>query len=103
MEYITHNDEAINTVGTYLQGHVTARYSKLKKIFGPHTAGDGYRMDAYWKIKFSDGEVASIYNYKNGKNYCGNSGTPKTKITDWHIGGHSNVVVDRIIDIILDE
>ena len=71
-------------------------YSKLKKVFGEPGPSDGYKSDAEWEIEFEDGQVATIYNWKNGKNYKGYNGTPKTKITNWHIGGKSKVVLTRI-------
>ena len=75
---------------THLQGYVNCTYAELKAVFGKeHSDGDGYKVDAEWMLAFDDGTVATVYNWKNGKNYCGRSGTPKTKITDWHIGGHN--------------
>jgi hypothetical protein len=37
--------------------------------------------------------VATIYNWKNGKNYCGEMGEPVEKMTYWHIGGKNELVV----------
>jgi hypothetical protein len=83
--------------GTSAQGDVTATYQQLVKVFGKeHTNGDGYKVDAEWCLKFSDGTIATIYNWKNGKNYEGKNGIAKTKITDWHIGGNSKMAVTRV-------
>ena len=80
-----------------LQGYVDVEYSTLKKVFGKeHSDGDGYKVDAEWMLKFSDGTYATIYNYKDGKNYNGKSGLAKTKITDWHVGGSSELAVTRV-------
>ncbi len=101
MNFKTHNETDVSINGTHLQGSVDVDYKTLKKIFGKPTNGDGYKVDAEWMIQFDDSLVASIYNYKDGINYNGRSGgTPKTKIRDWHIGGHDGVVVDRIKEII---
>jgi hypothetical protein len=93
--YKTHNDGVSTSEvnGTCLQGYVDVTYAKLKSKFGKPLDGDGYKVDAEWVVKFKDGTVATIYNYKDGKNYCGKSGTPKTQITDWHIGGNSKRAV----------
>jgi hypothetical protein len=86
MKFKTHNDN-IDFQGGSLQGYITADYAHLKRVFGqPHTS-DEYKVDAEWDILFSDGTYVTIYNWKDGKNYNGSSGTPKTKITHWHIGG----------------
>jgi hypothetical protein len=59
---------------------------------------DDYKSDAEWIVQFEDGLVATIYNYKNGMNYCGSEGTPTHRITDWNIGGYDTAVVAHIID-----
>lgn len=95
-DVITHNEKSVNTGGTSLLGYVTADYADLKKAFGKPLDGDGYKVDAEWELEFPDGKVATIYNWKDGKAYCGSSGTPKTKITDWHVGGNEVEVVNRV-------
>ena len=89
------NWDAVN--GTSLQGYVDVTYATLKKVFGKeHSDGDGYKVDAEWDLQFSDGVVATIYNYKDGKNYCGRSGLAKSKITEWHVGGTSKRAVANV-------
>lgn len=92
------NWKAIN--GTCLQGYINATYADLRKVFGKPEDGDGYKVDAEWLVQFSDGVVATIYNYKDGKNYNGKSGTPKTKITEWHVGGRSARAVANVEDML---
>ena len=87
MKFTTHNDEGFEWQGGCLQDTIDASYSDLKKVFGQPHDSDGYKVDAEWDVLFEDGTYVSIYNYKTGKNYNGASGTPKTKIRDWHIGG----------------
>lgn len=94
MKFITHNqDDLINTNMTHLQGCITATYAQLVGTFGeplPEGKFDDYKSDAEWLVQFDDGTVATIYNWKNGINYCGSEeGTPTQDITDWHIGGKS--------------
>lgn len=96
MSFKTHNDKKISVCGTYFQGELDMSYARLKKLFGKPTNGDGYKVDAEWMLEFDDGTVATIYNYKDGKNYNGKHGTPKTKIRDWHVGGFSERAVDLV-------
>ena len=98
--YKTHNEKSIDVGGTCLQGYIEVDYKKLTELFGKPHDSDGYKVDAEWDIEFEDGTVATIYNYKTGKNYNGKSGTAKTKITSWNIGGHENKVVELINKII---
>ena len=72
-----------------LQGGIYTTYETLVGCFGKPVAGyDDYKCDCEWNIKFADGVVVSIYNWKNGKNYCGPAGLDVEDVTDWHIGGH---------------
>lgn len=81
-----------------LQGYIETSYADLVACFGePVAAYDDYKCDCEWNIKFADGVVATIYNWKNGKNYCGEDGLALEDITDWHIGGHRGTdVVGRV-------
>jgi len=87
---------------TWYLGAIDISYRELVKKFGePTTDGDGYKVDAEWILVFDDGEVATLYNYKDGVNYNGSRhGIPKTKIRDWHIGGREKVVIDRVVEIL---
>jgi hypothetical protein len=102
MQFITHNeDDSIITNMTCLRGHITTSYANLVDVFGePMKDGfDDYKSDAEWIVQFEDGLVATIYNYKNGINYCGSEqGTPTHMIKDWNIGGHDVAVVTYIKD-----
>lgn len=74
--------------GTSWRGDIDISYDELVNVLGePHTNGDGYKVDAEWLIEFGNGTVASIYNYKDGKNYNGDVGTETKDIRAWHIGG----------------
>jgi hypothetical protein len=87
--------------GTGLQGYVNVDYKTLCKVFGKENCdGDGYKVDAEWLLEFSDGVVATIYNYKDGKNYNGRAGLAKSNITNWHVGGHSARAVANVEDML---
>jgi hypothetical protein len=96
MEFKTHNEKLINCGGTSLVGEIKADYSDLKRVFGKPHGSDGCKSDAEWEVEFSNGVVATIYNWKNGKNYLGKHGIAKTKITDWHIGGKTDEAVSLV-------
>jgi hypothetical protein len=79
-------------VGTSLQGHINATYDQLVAVFGQPEVftlenSDG-KIDVEWAIAFDNGTVATIYNWKNGKNYCGADGLNVADITRWNIGGN---------------
>ena len=97
--FLTHNDDdSITANGTSLQAYLhNLPYTTLVDMFGePSNHFDDFKCDAEWYIEFPDGEVATIYNWKDGKNYCGPSGKNKEEIRTWHIGGKSRDVVLRI-------
>lgn len=103
IKFITHNDPSFNWVGGSLQGRINITYAELKKVLGLPHEGDDYKVDAEWSINFNNGINATIYNYKDGKNYNGKSGLPKTKITDWHIGGESEEAVKLVYQLFNQE
>lgn len=101
MNYITHNQDPtldINMTGLMGYCYNLTRYNDIVAVFGEPTTGDEYKVDAEWIIKFDDGLIATIYNYKTGKNYLGKQGLSVEFLSgdSWHIGGRDKVVVDRV-------
>jgi hypothetical protein len=88
---VTNSYKDANLTG--LLDYVNTTYATLYKIFGKPISGssDG-KTNSEWIIRFDDGEVATIYNYKTGM-------TP-TEEYDWHIGGNNRVVVNRIRQLV---
>jgi hypothetical protein len=83
--------------GSHLQGYTISTFQNIvDKLGKPHSNGDAYKVDAEWAFKFEDGTVATLYNWKNGKNYCGANGLNVEDITEWNIGGFSPDAVDKI-------
>lgn len=76
-----------------LQGRVKGSFEDLVKAFGDPVLCEGFKTDAEWIIEFRNVEnfnevvIATIYNYKNGKSYLGESGKDVVDITDWNVGG----------------
>ncbi len=93
------NDPEILRNGTCFQGDLYATYDQIIDKFGPPCdSWDGYKTDAEWVIEFEGGIIATIYNWKNGKNYCGERGYAVEDITEWHIGGKTKAVEEWIND-----
>ena len=88
---------------TSLQGYIRTNYETLVGCFGEPTCdGDGYKVDAEWIITFADGVVATIYNWKNGRNYCGAEGLDVEDIKEWHVGGHRGTDVEGRVHEVVD-
>ena len=84
-------------VSSSLVGNIDVPYKKLVKLLGtPNIGSDGHKVDAEWNIRVN-GKFMSIYNYKDGKVYCGKSGIATTKLTDWHIGGAENLDAEIVV------
>ena len=90
MKFKTHNNSGVNAGGTSLSGYLTANYDDLVTVFGEPHNDEGFKTDAGWDIEFEDGTIVTIYNWKNGKNYCGDEGEVTEEITDWNVGGNTN-------------
>ena len=87
--------------GTHLQGYISTTYENIVSVLGKqHHNGDDYKVDAEWALKFEDGTIATLYNWKNGKNYCGDEGCDLEEITEWNIGGHSPRAVELLTDLL---
>ena len=87
--------------GTCLQGEIDADYNRLLERLGPPCKGfDSYKSDAEWIIEFEGGSIATIYNWKDGKNYLGEGGLDLCDIKEWHVGGRSKEVVAWVDDLI---
>jgi hypothetical protein len=76
--------------GTSLQGYVTAYYHQLVERFGEPNFYNGDKTTVEWCLKFEDGTVATIYDWKEYE-------TPMGKY-QWHIGGKSKEAVWAVMD-----
>ncbi|MBC8427839.1 MAG: hypothetical protein H8D94_00045 [Candidatus Pelagibacter sp.] len=99
--YETHNTIDIETIGTHLQGYINTDYNRLVELFGkPSEFIDGYKTDVEWAIKFEDGTISTIYNWKNGKNYLGNDGLNVSDMDEFNVGGFDINSLINIKDLI---
>ena len=101
MEFTTHNDGTPETGGTSLMGYIEVDYKLLVEKFEQPNNWDTYKSDAEWDIEFTDGTVATIYNYKTGRNYLREDGLNVEDITTWHIGGKSDRAL-KLVKLIIE-
>lgn len=76
---------------TSLQGYVTTHYADLVKLFGEPLRG-GDKTTAEWILKFEDGTVATIYDWKEYTTPMG--------WYDWHVGGNKRTVVALVQEVL---
>ena len=98
----THNNGVVNILGTHLVGIIETTYESIVSVFGEPSTFEGGKSDVEWQIIFDSKVVAVIYNWKNGKNYCGNKGIRAIDVTQWHVGGISSEAVIHIMAVFAD-
>ena len=89
--------------GIYSQGFLITTYDTLLGFFGEPMKDITFldnKIDAQFVIKFKDGLIATIYNWKDGQNYLGRDGKQVENIKKWYIGSHNIIVVNRIKKIL---
>ena len=87
------NNPKVSINGTCLQGYIETTYDELVKVFGEPTRLEGDKVTVEWILQFSDGTVATIYDWKLSE-------TPM-EYYPWHIGGMSRRAVDLVTDCML--
>lgn len=92
-----------HAAGTHRQGEIVTTYRRIFLAFGAPNLGDGYKTDAEWTIRFGDGRVATIYNWKNGRAYLGPVAPATWQIGNWFIGGTDPSVVADITRLVAVE
>lgn len=82
--------------GTSLQGEFIATRAEIEAVFGQptySTQDEWEKVTTEWDITFSDGTVATIYDWKRYE-----MGAPKMHESyQWHIGGHTSHAVSLVI------
>jgi hypothetical protein len=68
----------------------------LVQLFGEPNGGGSDKSDLSWIIVLQDERseeerihVITIYDWKIGKNYCGDDGMDVEQNTNWNVGSHS--------------
>jgi len=103
MKLNTHNDEKIEILNSHLIGTLNITYNELVCIFGQPRmllSGD-YKVDVEWRIQLDNFHTFTIYNWKNGKKYCGDSGLDVEDIKHWNIGGYRTSSCDILKEYII--
>lgn len=81
---------------TSYRATIEASYQDLVEVWGEPSKGDNYKTEAEWVIRPAGQSVITIYNYKNSRAY--DYKHPEiTAVREWHVGGHSTDVVDRLL------
>jgi|Laugrespbdmm15sd_2_1035082.scaffolds.fasta_scaffold174599_1 hypothetical protein len=93
MTFTFKNNPSAYTNGSCLQGYIETTYDELVNMFGEPTELKGDKTNVEWVIRFSDGTVASIYDWKLSENPTG--------VYKWHIGGMSQRAVTCVNDCML--
>ena len=93
-------ERTTNINGTSLKGYIEIPYLELVSKLPATIPSDEYKTDVNWGLEFEDGTIATIYNWKNGKNYLGEKGLDIENITKWNIGCNSAKAVEYINNII---
>ena len=76
--------------GTSHQAYIDATYEEIVDALGqPNCPVDEHKVDVEWAFRLDD-TVFTIYNWKNGYNYCGESGTAVESMNHWHVGGFNS-------------
>lgn len=97
----------LEVIGSHGQGTIDATFAELKHCFGnPRGSHDDHKCDAEWNIKFGSGnliEIATIYNWKNGMNYCGaEKGLRLCQMTSFSVGGFSKNALRLVESVVHD-
>lgn len=103
-------NENHDRTGTSLQGYIECSYDDLVGAFGNPTFEGGIetKIEVEWNLTFIEStrtddnhEVITIYNWKNGKRYCGEEeGLEVQDIKEWNIGGKRRYAIDLVHDAI---
>ena len=90
--------EPARATGTGFLAYMDIGYADLVATLGEPIAADGYKVDAEWILEFPAPHrvVATIYNYKTGRNYLGPTAPGIQDIRDWHIGGHGQRAMECV-------
>lgn len=85
-------NKKLNVAGTSLVGTVNTSYRRLVERFGEPTLGrsDDEKVQVEWHIKFKDGVIATIYDWKEV--------TTPDAVTEWHVGGFEHMALVYVID-----
>ena len=99
--FTTHNQGHVDIAGTHLIGYLEASGDDITRVFGPSMEPNSLdaKTDWEWQVRFDDGTVATIYNYKNGPNY-GHTDVKQSDVWRWHVGGRDEQAHSRVVEAV---
>ena len=85
---------AASAAGTSLRGTFRATYQQVVAAFGePNSTGDDYKVTTEWVLRFANGTLVTIYDWKETSKYDDELPQPSYvrsgALIEWHIGGHN--------------
>ena len=95
----THSDKFIDTKNVKFISNISTSYEAIIYYFALPISdfNKTFPQDWEWRIKFSDGKVAVISNWKNGPNYTENRKISPNNINKWRVYGSSKKVFDYLV------
>jgi len=81
------------TVGTSMKGYIYIDYDRLVEALGDaEGAGDRCKTERQWVLEFKNGDIITIYDYKQSIEYLGEEdGLDVEDIVEWHVGGKNKL------------
>lgn len=70
-------DNYADPIGTSLKNYVEASYEDLEYLFGTPTISDDYKVSGEWVFTSEDGDVVTLYDWKETSLY--DSGLPSVE------------------------
>lgn len=94
MKFTTNaQDPSIEDPGCSLQiDRMRADWGKLVALFGEPEQNIGDRVQVQWVIRFEDGEIATVYDWKEN---C-----EPEEVTRWNVGALNKMVAHRVYQIV---
>jgi hypothetical protein len=82
-------NQAQRVNGTHKQGHVSASYNHLVRLFGQPSPKDCGKVQVEWFLEGPEGAIYTLYDWKQT--------TPPVDTTTWNIGAHGPTGVEELI------
>lgn len=88
--------------GTSFAADFNCSYSVLRELFGEPTNGDDYKISTEWILTDQNGEVVTIYDWKETNLYDQDQLSVEDfrakKISCWHVGAHKSEAARNLIE-----
>ena len=85
-------------------GSIKCSYEKLFALFGVPKYVVSYKSDYEWTLNLKNGDHINIYDWKIGKNYCGEEhGLDKEDIFEWNVGSNNGSLIGFLKSLVEDE